>query len=374
MNDKDRIWELVSKKLTNEATADELTELEGLLRSHPEMHYALQNITDLWDLPQTTDAEAEEAFERHVANMKTAGIEWNDAEAAATEMETATPRRSKRKYLLLVAVLLIVIAGGVFVFYPSPKTVVAETPVEAKENEVSTNNGSRTKVSLPDGTQVSLNAGSKISWLNPFNNNIREVHLSGEAYFDVAHDPDRPFIVHTHGIDIKVLGTAFTVKSYPSDKTIEATLLRGSIEVIKHDDPDGSRVILRPSQKMVFNKQQQTETLRPSGTDVKPTTVKIIRSGILVSNLPGNKPDSLRKETSWVYNKLVFDGDRLDELASKLERWYNVQIVFKNERVKQYRYKGVFENESVEQALDALKLIGRFEYRIDGDIIEIDSK
>jgi transmembrane sensor len=373
MNDKDRIWYLVSKKLTNEADADELLELEDLLRSHPEMHYALQNIADLWNLPLNAGTEAEEAFDRHVANLQAAGVEWNTAESEPAELQP--PPRSRRKYMLPLAFIIILIAAGIYIFYPSQKAVVDSPQVAAStQSEISTNNGSRTRVSLPDGTQVWLNAESKISYQTPFNQNIREVHLTGEAYFDVAHDQNRPFIVHTSGIDIKVLGTVFTVKSYPSDNTIEATLLRGSIEVLKRDDPNGSRVILRPSQKLVFNKQQQTETIRPPGADAKPSPEKIIRSGIMVTTLPKNKPDSLRKETSWVYNKLVFDGDRFDELAVKIERWYNVHIIFNNERVKQYRFKGVFEDESVQQALDALKLTAKFTYRIDGNEIEIDNK
>jgi transmembrane sensor len=370
MNEKDRIWYLVSKKLTHEASAEELSELEDLLRSHPEMHYALQNITDLWNLPEQAGTEADEAFDRHVASMRAAGIEWDTPQS---DIELSPPRRKKR-FLLPALVMIILVATGIYIFYPSQKAVVVEPPVASTKGEVSTNNGARTKISLPDGTQVWLNAESNISWENPFNKNLREVHLIGEAYFDVAHDKTRPFIVHTSGIDIKVLGTVFTVKSYPSDNTIEATLLKGSIEVLKHDDPDSSRVILRPSQKLVFNKQQQTETVHSTSADTKPSPVKIIQSGMLVTKIPANKPDSLRKETSWVYNKLVFDGDRFDELAIKIERWYNVKIIFKNERVKQYRFKGVFEYESIEQALDALKLIAAFKYSISGTDIEIDTK
>jgi ferric-dicitrate binding protein FerR (iron transport regulator) len=368
MNDKDRIWYLVGKKLTNEADADELKELEDLLRSHPEMHYALQNITDLWNLPVHTDAEAEDAFDRHIAHMQASGVKWNNDSALPVTT------RSRKNFLLPAVIMIIFIAAGIYIFYPSHKAVVAEKTLASTLREISTNNGSRTKISLPDGTQVSLNADSKITWENPFNGAIREVNLTGEAYFDVAHDEKRPFIVHTSGIDIKVLGTVFTVKSYPSDNTIETTLLKGSIEVLKRDDPDSSRVILRPSQKLVFNKQKQTEMIRASGADARPSPAKIIEKAILVTNIPSNKPDSMRKETSWVYNKLVFDGDRFDELAVKIERWYNVHIIFKNERAKQYRFVGEFTNESIAQAMDALKLTARFEYRIDGNKIEIDNR
>jgi transmembrane sensor len=367
MENKDRIWYLISKKLAKEASADELAELEDLLRSHPEMHYALANITDLWELPPGPSPEGEEAFDRHLAKLQASDIEWQPADE--------TPPPSKRRYLLTGTVIIVLLAAGLFVFYPSQKKpVVGDLAPVATKGEISTNNGTRTKITLPDGTQVWLNAESRITWANPFNNKVREVNLTGEAYFDVTHDEQRPFIVHTTGIDIRVLGTAFTVKSYESDNTIDATLLRGTIEVLKRDDPDGSRVILRPGQKLVFNKKQQLGKVSTASSDARPTNVKNIESGMLITTLPKNKPDSLLKETSWVYNKLVFDGDRFDELAAKMERWYSVQIKFSNERVKQYRFKGVFENESVQEALDALKLTAKFEYRISGNEIEIDNK
>src|SRR5439155_8152 len=120
---------------------------------------------------------------------------------------------------------------------------------------------------LPDGTQVWLNAESRITYSNTFNKSLREVNLEGEAYFDVTHDAAHPFIVHTSSIAIKVLGTAFTVKSYASDKTIEATLLRGSIEVVKNNDPSAPKVILRPHEKLVFNKEEKNSTAEPANEE-----------------------------------------------------------------------------------------------------------
>lgn len=363
MTDRDRIWHLTSKQLANEANAEELAELEALLRDNPELHYALQNLNDLWALPtpDEPDADAEEAFDRHMARMNAAD---------ADPFPSPPPR--KRRFLFIGSVVILLLAIGAWIIYQPQKKAVPDSASAdlAKESEVSTNNGSRTKVSLPDGTKVWLNAESKITWRTLFNDKMREVNLVGEAYFDVAHDADRPFIVHTSAIDIRVLGTAFTVKSYLSDSAIETTLLRGLIEVHDRQNPTRAVVILRPNEKLVFNKALP-EVARSVRTDMKPAAVKLHKHGISVTVLPKNKPDSLRKETAWLYNKLVFEGDRFDELATKMERWYNVRMKFSNERVKQYRFKGVFENESVQQALDALKLTARFEYRISGNEIEI---
>jgi ferric-dicitrate binding protein FerR (iron transport regulator) len=91
-----------------------------------------------------------------------------------------------------------------------------------------------------------VNSGSKLTYEGNFKGNLREVRLDGEAYFDVVKDALHPFIVHTSGIDIKVLGTAFNVKAYKVDRTIEATLIHGSIEVINQNQPGAPKIMLKP--------------------------------------------------------------------------------------------------------------------------------
>jgi transmembrane sensor len=195
---------------------------------------------------------------------------------------------------------------------------------------------------------------------------LREVTLEGEAFFDVTHNAAKPFIVHTSGLNIKVLGTAFNVKSYASDETIETTLLRGSIEVVKQNDPTAPKVILRPNEKLVFNKKDLPET---EGSKEQIATT--VQPAISITHLPADIPDSIIKETSWRYNKLDFNGDSLEELADKMERWFDVHITINNERLKRYRLKGSFEKETIVQALEALKLSARFEYEVEGKEVVI---
>jgi ferric-dicitrate binding protein FerR (iron transport regulator) len=91
----------------------------------------------------------------------------------------------------------------------------------------------------------------------------------------------------------------------------------------------------------------------------------------MITAVAANAPDSVMKETSWVYNKLYFDGDTFAELAVKMERWFNVSISFKNEKVAAYRFKGVFKTETIQQALKALQLTADFKYSIEGDEVKI---
>ncbi len=100
------------------------------------------------------------------------------------------------------------------------------------DNVVATRKGSKTNLVLPDGTKVWVNADSRLSYGKNFGNQLREVYLEGEAYFDVAEDKRKPFIVHTNNIDVKVLGTAFNVRAYGNEVNTQTTLLRGSVEVM----------------------------------------------------------------------------------------------------------------------------------------------
>lgn len=369
----ERIYQLIARKLSGEATQAELQELNDYLQQQAGDQYLYDILDKYWSHhshPIKEEAhDEEERFRRLMHNAEEA---VDISQQTATIPIPARTLRLKKPFYYAAAAVLLVAGTLAFFYYNHTQTASAVAGSNAQVSEVSANPGSRSKLILPDGTQVWLNVKSRLTYLNSFNGSQREVNLEGEAFFDVTSDASRPFVVHTSGIAIKVLGTAFTVKSYPGEKTIEATLLRGSIEVVKNDDPAAPKVILRPHEKLVFNKEAQSLATQTTSGDVLPSREPATKqSGISVTTLPKNKPDSALKEMSWVYNKLDFEGDRFDELALKMERWYDVRITFRNESLRQYRFKGVFENETIREALEALQFTAPFEYRIDGNEIEI---
>jgi ferric-dicitrate binding protein FerR (iron transport regulator) len=239
--------------------------------------------------------------------------------------------------------------------------------------EVLARAGARTKLVLPDGTQVWLNSNSRLKYNNDFYANNREVTLDGEAYFDVTKDARLPFIVHAASIDIKVLGTSFAVKSYPQDKTIEATLLRGMIEVNRKDNPSTPRIILKPGEKLVFSKSFATRN-RTGNTPPGPDAHVSVSPDMAINSIRQDIPDSNKVETAWLYNRLVFDGDSFRELADKMERWYNVKIDLRDSMLNSYHFGGIFEKETVEEAFKELQLTRDFNYTINGNEIELYAK
>ena len=200
-------------------------------------------------LSRPQQEEAETAFSRHLDRMKELNIEFPAIDPAWPETNHGTRRRT----LMLTTLCIAFLGLSVWIYNrhtPAVPVSAAHPPV-AVVNEINTAEGSRTHLTLPDGTKVWLNAGSHLSYGKTYNAATREVNLTGEAFFDVARNSQKPFLIHTARIDIQVLGTSFNVKSYPTDRTTEATLIRGSIEVSIKDRPS-EKIILRPNEKLVI--------------------------------------------------------------------------------------------------------------------------
>ena len=372
-----KIWELIAKKLSGEASIEDLGELENLLRANPEMHYPMQTVADLWHhaTPDTEDAHL--AFSKHADRMKELGvnIEMEEDQPFANPVQ---PRRKKYLLLSLAAVLLLSVSYYSYsLFFPEASKTLAKTQTD--KSEVSTKYGSRTKLQLPDGTQVWLNSGSKLSYDKTFGNGTREVMLSGEAYFDVVKNPAHPFVIHTTTIDIKVLGTAFNVKSFPREKNTETSLIRGSIEVTFRNRPS-EKIILKPNEKLVTVNEdtaREMPSIDQSAGKIKPALVKEMAKQdliVMVSHLTYAPLDSTVIETSWMENKLIFRSETFEDLAVKMERWYGVNIRFADEKIKPKKLNGTFENETIQQALKALQLITAFTYKMNKNEIIISSK
>lgn len=226
-----------------------------------------------------------------------------------------------------------------------------------------TKSGERKKIKLQDGTVVLLNAKSTLSILKGFNHDKREVNLVGEAFFDVVHNKEKPFKVHTSDFDINVLGTAFNVKSYPDEITSEATLIRGLI-TMEAANGNGGTITLKPSQKVTFYKTQ------PSIKKAKLSKPSLARPEIAINHYTVIK-DSTIVETAWTKNRIeIYDQD-FEEIKAVLEKWYNVKIKFTNSEVEKYRFTATFSNETIEQVLSALQNVEYFKYEIKGNEVII---
>jgi len=356
---QENFWVLISKKLSGEASPAELKELENLVRDHPEWQYAIQNLEDLWKhQPPKSDQETEDAYLLHLHRMKEKNIAFGDFPA-----DTVPISKNRVRKWYWVAAAVFVVTAGLFAFgILFNKENTKALSVTKEENEVTTHPGSKSKLQLPDGSVVWLNAGSKLTYKKEYGQQRREVILSGEGYFDVVKMEDKPFLIHTSNITIKVLGTAFNVKAYPEDKQTETSLIRGSIEVTIKNRPD-NKIILSPNEKLIVENESFFKQEKDS--------VKTAQPVISINKLRHNPVDSTVAEIQWVENKLVFNDESFAEVAVKMERWYDVEIELTDPQLLQKRLTGNFEKETIEQALEALKISIPFSYEQTGSKIII---
>jgi len=211
------------------------------------------------------------------------------------------------------------------------------TTVSVDSLEVIAPVGSRTVVELSDGSVVYLNYGSRIKYPQNFWGETRGVALTGEGYFEVAHNPDKPFVVHTDRIDVRALGTVFNVNAYPENSDIATTLVKGKVlvEEIKNNGNTETVKELMPGQHVKYEKN----------------------TGIVKSSL-----GQVEKYIAWKDGKLVFDNEPIDQVAQRLSRMFNVEIQV-NKEVKQYRYTVTFVDEPLFQILELLSEATPIDYQ-----------
>ncbi len=220
-------------------------------------------------------------------------------------------------------------------------------------NEIIVPLGEKAQIVLSDGSHVWINSASKLRYPVQFGDVSREVTLEGEAFFDVEKKHGKSFVVNTHDVKVNVLGTAFNVRCYPGDNKTQTTVVRGAVEV---EELHGNKkvMILKPNEMATLAEKDPADR---KASQIPSFIVKKVDAGNLVS---------------WKDQLLVFAGESFEDLAIKMERWYNVKIRIDNEELKSERFSGKFvHNETVYQVLEAIKITTPITFRVEKDTIII---
>lgn len=362
---QERIWKLIARKFSGDASSEEMAELELLLLQNPNENYSMEILEDLWlSNPEFNRQYAENKYKELVLRMKQMGIDKGGFTYKEETIGSNGLKNPNSKKWIFGVVAFIITGLAVYLLLQNNTTTKAISSVQQEEplarHEVKTKYGSKTSMVLPDGSKVWLNAGSKMTYDKNYGIDLREINLTGEAYFDVVKNADKPFIIHAGKVNIRVLGTAFNVRCYPDEKNTETSLVRGSLEITMSDSKE--KYILKPNEKLIVN-----NNLAMPAKDSDPVNKKsfdVPENEIELSSLSRLQQDNSIIETSWVNNRLVFKSETFEEVALKMERWYAVSIAIKEGKLKTKRFTGVFENETVSEALDAIQLTTPFSYRI----------
>jgi len=244
--------------------------------------------------------------------------------------ESITVSRNLTLYKNLLRVAAVLIIGLVFhaiLLYDKPEKQIYNSVIET----VTTPYGARTNFKLPDGTEVWLNSGSTISYPNQFAA-VRNVQLTGQAYFKVVKD-GKPFVVNTSSGNIEVMGTSIDVKAY-LDEDFAATLVEGSVKVI---DRGSHSAILKPGQQMIITPENKS-------------TLNVVNTHLI---------------TSWKDGRLIFEKEPFQNVARELERWYNVKIELRGDKLKKLGYTGTIEQETFSEVLELINTTAAIQYKFD---------
>ncbi len=242
--------------------------------------------------------------------------------------------------LLKYAAILILLISLPFIYFAGKK----ERAQTDDYTTIACAFGDKSTVTLPDGSLVYLNSGSKLRFNNNFQDDMRKVALEGEAYFSVVKNKKIPFRVNAGEIEIEVLGTEFNLKAYREEETIVTTLVEGSIQI----KSTSQKAVMEPNQKMVFNRFEENMTLY-------------------------NMKD-ISSEIDWKDGRMTFRNESLAELEQKLERWFDVDIEFADDNVKLKRFTGILERESILEALSYFNYSDQVAYKINENEITFYSK
>ena len=335
---------LLGKRMNGEASAEELAELELFLENNPS---ALPNKVILEALIQLPIQHTEKPDIDNTWNLLSSNILLQQVTNQEDEIKKKTFFLRYFKPTVAAASIAAILSICTYIFYNNQRSAAKDyntTP----QNEVATKAGSRTNIVLPDGTKVWLNAGSVINYKKDFLSN-RQVTLNGEAFFDVAHQDKNPFVVHCSNINIKVLGTAFNVKAYPQDSRVEASLLRGLIELTTDKDPE-RKFLLRPNEKITIANQKGSDN-----NSTKKDEAALQKDAYTIGALTTNSKLKMPEEIAWMQEKLVFTGESFKSLAGRMERWYGVEIEITDPKVEELKFTGVFDSLNIVQAIQTLE-------------------
>ena len=339
---KEDFYVLAAKYFSKEASADELAQLNVLLQQR-KYSALFKSISVRWEMAGRTDSLSE--FNRESAfYVLTAKIRKHEP---SFRWEKEAIHRggfyTQPMFLRIAAsfALIIVLAAGALFLVPALK----QKQSSIAWNEKKTVMGEKSIVTLLDGTNITLNADSKLSYPVRFGEDLREVSLEGEAYFEVIHDDAKPFIVHAGGVTTIDRGTKFNIHAFPHEDDIVVSLEEGKVEVSTIND--GKRkedVMLAPAQQWTYSKEHETDKIEPC---------------------------DVQKAVGWKDNILIFDNEPLSKILVPLERYFGVKFEVADRALARRTIKANFKNESLWTVVKVIEKATGLSYKTDQEHNEL---
>lgn len=328
-------YDLLGRVFQGECSEAEKAETEAWIQASEENRLTWEALKEVWEL--SPDLEAQEKVNTDAAWSKVAaktGIASTPASDDVPYLQRQPRKNPTTRYLLYAASFILACLAGWFVATNNSgeidpegtRMVVMQTGAEGKT------------IQLPDGSTVNLNANSNLSFPEVFAEGQRQVILEGEAFFDVSHDPEKPFVIEAGATEVKVLGTRFSINS--QEEKVEVAVESGKVSFQAKGAAAAAGVILTQAEKASFQPDQQS----------------IQKEGEV-------SPD----EFYWMDKKLNFRNTPMQEVEEILERVYGIDLLLENEILKDCKLNVAFENDQIAQVLKVIAGTLKIEYREEGE-------
>lgn len=331
--------ELIIRYLDNRLTPLENEQVELRLRTDADFAKIFQEYKFIWNTSAfpwqdesllKTDKESD--WQKIIAGTSESGVVAKNK----TKLRPTRFRRSVTHFMRMAAIVVFTVVSSVVLSYLII-TPQKEDVHEIVFREISTDRSQRASIQLSDGTNVNLSVDSRIRMPDVFARDVREVELIGEAYFDVAHSPDRPFIIRSGNAIIRVLGTDFGVRAYPEEDLIKVVVKSGSVAVSSNSGTDENSVVLKPGQ--LARVSSQTSQIDTEWVD----------------------PDD---HLGWIGGKLSFNQSTLTEVIGQLERWYDLEVILEDKSLLDRRLTAVIDSRSLLNVMNVIALSVDFQYEV----------
>ena len=325
MTKSDKI-RIILRQLNGEADPDEKKDFSSWLLQKPENLDLYVEIKKIWELPMKKqflfgESEAEQRINLAIKQNSKKFKLWKNLQRVA-------------------AVGLLAAVCGTLVFH-KVKEPSWENNKDSIVREITKSSapGEQLRITLPDGSIVRLNAGSTISYPEKFDTLIREVALTGEAFFQITKDPDHPFVVKCGQFSTTVLGTSFDIKSFRQEN-VTVTVATGKVKVKNQSNRGIKEITLLPNEQAIYD-----------------TIGKYLKKSEVVAS---NYYD-------WIDGNIRFNNDSLEEVMKILERWYNVKIYLRGNIKKDIMVNGCYKDKKLYSILDGLAFMYGFNYHFNNE-------
>ena len=236
-----------------------------------------------------------------------------------------------------VVAMVLMVGAGLGGYFWQPK---ASWNTSSQIVKIQTGVGERSKVILPDGTEVSLNAMTSVTYDCSMRNGKRQVNVEGEAYFDVAKDAEHPFVIDANQMEVTCLGTALNVRNYADEQTSSVVLVEGKVRVTT----ESGDLTMEPDSKVECDKK----------------SLQLSKSNVLASNY-----------TYWLKGETRYNNQSLENIARELARNYHINVIITSDELKEQHFTGYLGSCSLRNVLDILTITSDMAYHIDGESVYI---